>query len=116
MLYAYFHVFNRYDVLDINLTIRNSESPAIDAIRTPVLDPAKLTAIPLEQRLLFKLDQAPLLPAGTQQRNEQADRGQLERYLGALKRITFSRAIRGQVSTYSRATFVSLNAKKETGT
>ncbi|MBO2675924.1 hypothetical protein I6M53_14885 [Shewanella algae] len=59
VLYAYFHVFNRYDVLDIDHTIWNSESPAIDAIRTPVLDPAKLAAIPLEQRLLFKLDQDP---------------------------------------------------------
>ncbi|TVL57285.1 hypothetical protein [Shewanella algae] len=49
VLYAYFHVFNRYDVLDIDHTIWNSESPAIDAIRTPVLDPAKLAAIPLEQ-------------------------------------------------------------------
>lgn len=59
--YVFFHVFNRFDVLDSAATQWSSEtlSPSIGAIIKPALDRSKLDAIPLEERLIFKLDQDP---------------------------------------------------------
>ncbi|EJR0681500.1 hypothetical protein WOB89_15000 [Vibrio parahaemolyticus] len=57
--YVFFHVFNRYDVLDNEATVWNCETPSIGAVVSPVLDESKFHAIPLQQRLIFKLDQDP---------------------------------------------------------
>ncbi|MCC2522477.1 hypothetical protein [Vibrio coralliilyticus] len=57
--YVFFHVFNRYDVLDEGATTWNCDTPSIGAVAAPVLDENKINAIPLQQRLLFKLDQDP---------------------------------------------------------
>ncbi|MFW7523082.1 hypothetical protein ACODM8_02925 [Vibrio ostreicida] len=57
--YVFFHVFNRYDVLDKDATQWHCDTPSIGAVTVPVLDDKKLNAIPLQQRLLFKLDQDP---------------------------------------------------------
>ncbi len=57
--YVFFHVFNRYDVLDVKATEWNSDTRLIGAVATPVLDETKLNSIPLQQRLIFKLDQDP---------------------------------------------------------
>lgn len=57
--YVHFHVFNRYDVVDPSATEWHCTVPSIGAIKKPVLDKVKLEAIPLQARLLFKLDQDP---------------------------------------------------------
>ncbi|AIW13573.1 hypothetical protein VITU102760_25605 [Vibrio tubiashii] len=57
--YVFFHVFNRYDVLDKDATQWNCDIPSIGAVAVPILDENKLNAIPLQQRLLFKLEQDP---------------------------------------------------------
>ncbi|UUM32475.1 hypothetical protein [Vibrio japonicus] len=57
--YVFFHIFNRYDVLDLDTTHWNCEAPSIGSISKPVLDESKLNTIPLEERLIFKLDQDP---------------------------------------------------------